>query len=170
MTTAISNISSNSYILIIFIASIVSVISWFTYSITVSVKKKLIKNEFNLLSYHAKRNYKLILDHYMKTKKPYLNNNLSLTDVAHDMSLSTNHIENIIEKSFRNSFDNYINKFRVDECIATIMESNQKEVNMNELGTKSGFSNFDIFHSNFTQRVGMTPEAFKNKIIKISLN
>ena len=134
------------------------------------LKKSIKKNDYSLLSRSSKRNFKIILDEYMRNNKPYLNPEMSLTVLAKEMAVDEKFIDDIINKSYKSSFHNYINKFRVDECINSISNMQEYEVNLEEIVFKSGFSTYDAFHFNFTKRVGMTPEAFKNKFTSISMN
>ena len=96
---------------------------------------------------------------YFNHKKPYLNPELSLKEVA--QALNTNHyaLSRFINKEFRMNFYTLINRFRV-EYILHLIELNKGAINCDALHAISGFKSRTVFFKQFKEIAGCTPQEY----------
>ena len=60
--------------------------------------------------------YKAQLLGYMTEQKPYLNNDLSQSDLASQLNISSHHLSEVLNSGFNQNFYNFINSYRVLEA------------------------------------------------------
>jgi AraC-like DNA-binding protein len=94
----------------------------------------------------------------MNTEKPFLNPKLTLTELAQSLSLSPNHLSQIINQYEAVNFHDFINKYRVEEFILNV----QKNKSFSLLGHAydSGFNSKSTFNSVFKKFKSVTPSQY----------
>jgi len=102
------------------------------------------------------------LQNYMSQKKPYLDNNLTLPKLANQLAISTHHLSQIINESFRQNFFEFINCHRVEEVKQMIRKPENQNINLASLGLDAGFNSISAFNAAFKKHSGMTPSEFKD--------
>ncbi len=111
------------------------------------------------LSEAHSRELKLQLISYFDEAKPYLKNDLRLSDLAAHLNLSRHHASQVINQHFDLSFFDFVNKYRVQEAKRLLLESN--DLNITDIIYSSGFNNRVSFYRAFKKFTGTTPGAFK---------
>ncbi len=98
----------------------------------------------------------------MVAKKPFLNPNLTLQQLASELEISTHYLSQIINDKFNLNFFDYINQFRVNEVIAKL--NNPKYVSYSLLGIAldSGFNSKSAFNRIFKKFTNLTPSQYKS--------
>ncbi len=108
----------------------------------------------------------LILDklkQHMEENKPYLNPDLSLQDLADQMSLSRNQISALINQQYHKNFFEFVNYFRVNEVKILMELPENKNLKLMSLAYDAGFNSKSSFNRVFKQQTQMTPsEYFKS--------
>lgn len=101
---------------------------------------------------------------YMQLEKPYLNPELTLTQLASEIDISAHHLSQIINEQFKLKFFEYINQFRVEEVKSRI--NNPKFENYSFLGIAldSGFNSKSSFNRIFKKLTNQTPSQFKSAL------
>jgi AraC-like DNA-binding protein len=94
----------------------------------------------------------------MKEEKPYLNPNLTLSELAQSLSISNNHLSQIINQYEEVNFHNFVNKYRVEEFI----QNAQKDNSFSLLGHAydSGFNSKSTFNTVFKKFKSSTPSQY----------
>jgi len=102
------------------------------------------------------------LNNFMVAKKPFLNPNLTLQQLASELEISTHYLSQIINDKFNLNFFDYINQFRVNEVIAKL--NNPKYVSYSLLGIAldSGFNSKSAFNRIFKKFTNLTPSQYKS--------
>ncbi|EDP71617.1 hypothetical protein FBALC1_03997 [Flavobacteriales bacterium ALC-1] len=95
----------------------------------------------------------------MKNKKPYLNPDLRLSDLAENLNISKHHASQIINEHFNSSFFFFINTYRIKE--AKILLENDCNLNISDVIYSSGFNNRVSFYKAFKKHMGVTPTQYK---------
>ncbi len=104
---------------------------------------------------------------FMKSKKPYLNPELSIYQLSDDLNLKKHHLSQVInEKSGMNFFD-FINTFRVEEIKRNLADPSLKNLTLLGIGLESGFNSKATFNSAFKKFTGLTPSDFQKTINKV---
>ena len=100
------------------------------------------------------------IERVVNEKQLYTLPDLKLSDLADEMSLSTQQISQAINQTKNESFNDYINRYRL-EHFKRLVESNlDQKISINELALESGFSSKATFYRVFKQQIGTTPSQF----------
>ncbi len=94
----------------------------------------------------------------MKKEKPYLNPKLTLTELAQGLSVSSNHLSQIINQYEQVNFHDFVNKYRVDEFIKRAQSN--KEFSILAHALDSGFNSKSSFNSVFKKYKSVTPSQY----------
>lgn len=66
---------------------------------------------------------------------------------------------------YNTNFNNYINKYRINDAISMLTNKRYAEMNMEEIGLIVGFSNRQSFYTAFKEITGVSPKVYKRKFI-----
>lgn len=99
-----------------------------------------------------------LLDYFQK-KKPYLNPELTLKDVAQELGVSHYSLSRSINKEFQMTFYMLINRFRIDNVLHLI-DLNRENLNCDTLLAISGFKSRSVFFKQFKEKTGFTPQEY----------
>ena len=100
------------------------------------------------------------LTRYMETRKPYLDSEITLENIAKDMSINSRMLSQIINESFKNNFKGYMNEFRIKESIQQLSDINNKKTIL-EILFDSGFNSKSVFYTEFKRHTGLTPQEYR---------
>jgi len=94
----------------------------------------------------------------MKEEKPFLNPKLTLTELAESLSISNNHLSQIINQYEQVNFHDFVNNYRVEEFI----QKAQSNKNFSLLGHAfdSGFNSKSTFNTVFKKFKSVTPSQY----------
>lgn len=91
--------------------------------------------------------------------RPYLDNDLSLSDLAELSGFSQHHLSQVINQSSGKNFYELINQFRVAHA-ATMLREDAK-ASITSVAFEAGFNNRVSFNNAFKKQFGMTPSAYR---------
>ncbi len=114
-------------------------------------KKSSLKSEIASQKHHE-------LLGVMKKEKPYLNPKLTLTDLAQSLTVSPNHLSQIINQHEQVNFHDFINKYRVEEFILNVQNNNSFSLLAHAYD--SGFNSKSTFNSVFKKFKSVTPSQY----------
>ena len=100
---------------------------------------------------------------YLETEKPYLKNDLRLSDLAEALDIPPYHLSQVINEELNTRFFDLINKLRVLES-QKLMEA-KPNASLLEIAYEAGFNNKTSFNNAFKKYTENTPSAFRKKII-----
>jgi len=98
---------------------------------------------------------------YMTEKKPYRREDLTLRDLARELSLSTQHISMILNIHFKQNFYNFINSYRVEEVKQKLIHPDYKNHNILSIAYGAGFNSKSTFNTMFKKFTGKTPKEYR---------
>ena len=124
------------------------------------------KYECSNLSEEYKKKIKKQLIEYMDDEKPYLDPDLKLNILAENLSLSTNYLSQIINEMFDQNFNDFVNQYRVQECIDCIKDSNNGHKTLLRIAFECGFNTKATFNSAFKKFTGVTPKRFRKQFLR----
>lgn len=132
-----------------------------------------VKNEIDLL--RTESEYKrsglkqelAILKHnelleLMQKEKPYLNPKLTLSELANTLSLSSNHLSQIINQYEQVNFHDFVNKYRVEEFIQRVQSN--KNFSLLAHALDSGFNSKSSFNNVFRKHKSVTPSQYISEL------
>ena len=104
------------------------------------------------------------LNEYMKSARPWLKIDLTLSQLAAGINVNPHHLSQIINSEFGKSFACYINEYRVNAACRLLSDDNNRTVL--EIAMDSGFSSKSSFNALFKKHTGLTPSEYRKKFQK----
>jgi len=98
--------------------------------------------------------------HYMDSEKPYLDPELTLSDLAKRLSISRSVLSQLINEGMGDNFYNFINKYRVEQVKVFMGDPAMKHFNLLGLGLEAGFKSKSTFNLIFKRFTGLTPSEY----------
>lgn len=108
--------------------------------------------------------YVNMLRDHMADKKPYLSEELTLQDLADELSMSTYRLSMILNIHFRQNFYNFINSYRVEDVKQKLAHQSYKDQNILTIAYSAGFNSKSTFNTMFKKFTGKTPKEFRAEI------
>jgi len=99
----------------------------------------------------------------MSRDKPYLDSQLSLPQLAEQLSISVNYLSQIINEQLNQNFFEFVNSYRVDEAKTVLSDTNRKKENILTIALDSGFNSKSSFYTAFKKHTEMTPGEFRKR-------
>ena len=100
------------------------------------------------------------LFNYMENEKPYLNNRLSLKDVAEYLNISVHHLSQVINEQLDKNFFDFVNDYRVTEVKNLLRDPKHKQFTLLAIAYDCGFNSKSSFNSVFKKITGLTPSSY----------
>ncbi|MBO4250072.1 MAG: AraC family transcriptional regulator [Paludibacteraceae bacterium] len=101
------------------------------------------------------------LEHWMRETKPYLNPDFQLMDLRAVLPMNRTYLSRFIRDEFGCTFYQFVNKYRIDEAKRLMTE--QPEMRLADVATRSGFSSREAFARTFTQVTGLSPREWEKE-------
>ncbi len=100
--------------------------------------------------------------HKMEKEKLFLNPNLTIKDLADSIDTNTKYLSQVINEFCHQSFNNYINEYRVKEARAVFSDPASSNYTIEYIATQVGFNSKASFNSAFKKYIGVTPSFYLN--------
>lgn len=97
----------------------------------------------------------------MLAEKPYLDCDLSATQLSELLSISRHQLSDIINKEVGKNFYDFINEYRVNEVKLRIVDIKNTNLTFLAIAYDSGFNSKSSFNAAFKKLTGLTPSQFK---------
>jgi AraC-like DNA-binding protein len=97
----------------------------------------------------------------MESEKPYLNENLTLKDLANKLETTPNNLSQIINEKFNKNFYEFINGYRINQVKSLLSDPKYSHYSILGIAFECGFNSKSTFNSVFKQFTGKTPSEFK---------
>ena len=99
---------------------------------------------------------------FMAEEKPYLDSKLTLNRLANDLEIPLHHLSQIINQFEGQNFNDFVNKYRVEEFIERA--SRDRHFSFLALALDSGFNSKSTFNSVFRKHKGVTPSQYMSTL------
>ena len=100
--------------------------------------------------------------HLMASKKPFKNPKLTLSDLARQVQTSKQNISQIINLEFKTNFNDFVNKYRVEEFKLYLENNTFCQFTLLGIAKEAGFNSKSSFHTIFKHFEGITPSEYRN--------
>ena len=106
---------------------------------------------------------------YISEQKPYLNPDLTLTDLSNQLHVSRNHLSYIINNELGVNFYEFINYYRIGEVKQKLLDAACKNLTIDAIARDAGFKSRASFYESFKKSTGGSPTEFRLKMT-VSVN
>ncbi|NOR86301.1 MAG: helix-turn-helix domain-containing protein [Bacteroidales bacterium] len=107
---------------------------------------------------NEKINIKLL--DFINTRKPYLNPELSLQELADKIEVTRHSLSTVINQVHKKNFYEFINQYRVEEVKLMMANPENTNLKLMSLAYEAGFNSKASFNRIFKQMTDMTPSQF----------
>jgi AraC-like DNA-binding protein len=107
--------------------------------------------------------YKTILRESMQIQKSYLNENLSLSQLAKITGLNSNLISYILNQHLNKNFFDFVNEYRVEEVKHRLTDPAFQHLNVLGIALETGFNSKASFNRIFKKVTSLSPTEYKSK-------
>lgn len=128
------------------------------------VKKEIKPYKNSSLTPENREEYKAKILAFMTTEKPFLNSEMTQSDLAKELSMSSNHFSEVLYYNFEQNFYNFVNSYRILEAQKMMKDSNYKNTKILAIAFDSGFKSKSTFNRIFKNHTGITPSVYRNQI------
>ncbi len=101
------------------------------------------------------------LEELMEHDRPYLDEDLSLPGLAHELQLTPHQLSRFLNEVIGESFYNFVNRYRIMEAQRLLREDSERTVL--SVAYAVGFNAKSSFHTAFAKFTGETPGAYRAK-------
>ena len=101
-----------------------------------------------------------ILDIILIQKK-FKDKNYSAKRLAEDLGTNTRYVSAVVNVKFHMNYTSFVNKYRIDEAMAMLMDQRYEDLSMEEIADLVGFSNRQSFYASFDKLMKMTPREYR---------
>lgn len=91
----------------------------------------------------------------------YKDKNYSAKQLAEDLGTNTRYISAVVNVRFHMNYTSFVNKFRIEEAMALLVDKRYQELNMEDISDMVGFSNRQSFYASFYKLNGVTPRDYR---------
>lgn len=99
---------------------------------------------------------------YLDEDKPYLDSNLSLHQLAKELSIPPYQLSQLINESLNTNFFDLINEYRVQEFKRRIQDESYNHLSILGIAFDSGFNSKSGFYKSFRKLTGISPSQYKH--------
>ncbi len=100
----------------------------------------------------------------LERDKIYLNDSLSLLDLAKELEISEKKLSELLNQHLHVNFYNFINEYRVAEVKKRLEGGDNEKYTLLGIAFDSGFQSKASFNRVFKQKTGMSPSRYRRSI------
>jgi ligand-binding sensor domain-containing protein/AraC-like DNA-binding protein len=126
---------------------------------------KRLKMKYSTVAMDGERMEKALAELHtlMEEEKAYLDPDLTLKKLAQRLKIHNNHLSRIINERFEMSFNNYVNRYRIEEAKERLADPAERNRNILEIMYDVGFYSKSTFNTAFKKFTGMSPSEYRRK-------
>jgi AraC-like DNA-binding protein len=99
----------------------------------------------------------------MEDKKPFLDSDLSLAQLAKLMDLTPHQLSYLINAVFDENFFLFVNRYRVEKVKELLLNKEKNHLSIMGIAFESGFNSKTSFNTAFKKISSETPSEFKKR-------
>lgn len=107
------------------------------------------------------------LEQLMDLEKPWLENDLTLAELAARTNLTTHRLSQLLNDEIGQSFYDYVNSRRVEEVKRCLVDPAFADQTIMDIALASGFNSKAAFNAVFKEMTGSTPSVFRRSAGKL---
>lgn len=103
--------------------------------------------------------YKLMLERWMETEKPYMNKDFKLLDVMQALPLNRSYLSRMFNEAYGETFFSVVMRYRIEESVR--MLESRPDLTVTRIADICGFSSASVFGRAFLKNRGVTPKEYR---------
>ncbi|MEQ8353184.1 MAG: AraC family transcriptional regulator [Leptospiraceae bacterium] len=115
------------------------------------------------LKAEATSNHLQKLRSFMDSQKPYLEEGITLKQLARRTKIPAHHLSMVINSQLSMNFFAFINSYRIEEAKRLLQDPDYSEHTLLSIAFEAGFQSKAAFNKAFKQQTGMSPGDFRKK-------
>lgn len=143
---------------------LVAVILYLRYERLLRAKRKRKKYQTSALTEDIAAEILKKLLAIMEGENIYLDPDLTLKKLSERLMVHYNHLSQIINEKLKLSFNDFINKYRIEEAKRRFADPREQDKTILEIAYDVGFYSKSVFNTAFKKFSGETPSQYKKKI------
>ena len=120
----------------------------------------------SLLNKDLLKQYQDQLTQLMSSDKPYLDENLTLRDLAEMLEIPPNQLSQVLNEGFDQNFAEFVNTYRLEMFKSKVADPEQRHLTILALAYDSGFNSKTVFNTFFKKIMGQTPKAYWKEVVQ----
>lgn len=112
-----------------------------------------------VLDESTRKNLLVTTKKHMQQHKPYLDNQLTLNNLAETIGLSSHHLSEVLNQQEGKNFYQFVNQYRINHILAQLNQDQSSKIL--DLAMSAGFSSKSTFNAVFKQFTGQTPSQYR---------
>ena len=105
-----------------------------------------------------------LVKNHMESKRPYLNPELNLSDLAEDLDMTRAQLSQVINAGFQKNFNDFVNSFRINAFKDKLKEGQHKQLSLLGIAYDCGFNSKATFNRVFKKLTQTSPIEFLNSL------
>jgi AraC-like DNA-binding protein len=105
--------------------------------------------------------YKVKLEEWMLTEKPYLRKDFKLIDAMKILPLNRSYLSRLFNEGYGESFYHFVMRYRLEESKRLLLS--RPDLNITNIAELSGFSSISVFGRAFHQYMNCSPMQWREK-------
>ena len=105
-----------------------------------------------------------LLINLMEKEKLFLDEDLSLPQMAQLLKIHPNYLSQVINERFKRNFNEFVNHYRIEEFKHMVAVEENRKMTFLALAYDCGFNSKASFNNSFKKFTGTTPTAFANSL------
>ncbi len=146
------------------IAESISQLSEMSYQSQLDKEKNNPKSEKYEKSGLAKEKAMIYLDDLLKImeeKKPFINPDLTLNQLAEMLSMTPHNLSEVLNTQLCQNFFDFINKYRVEKVKNDLSDPEKKNIKLLSIALDAGFNSKSTFNAIFKKYTHVTPSEYR---------
>lgn len=103
---------------------------------------------------------------YLTEKKPFLNPDFEISDIALDLNASQNQVSYCISYLMGTKFSSLKADLRIEHAIKLLKDGTNSKITIEAIGKQSGFKTRSHFYTVFKEKTGFTPTEYLERVNK----
>lgn len=104
--------------------------------------------------------FKKRLERHMHEERPHLESNLTVAQLARQLSATPREVSQVINQGFHQNFFEFVSAYRIEEAKARLSDSTNTS-SILEVMYDAGFNSKSVFNTAFKKATGMTPSQYR---------
>jgi len=116
------------------------------------------------LSQEKAKQYIEVLLNFMKKEKPFIDPNLTLTQLSNTISISPHNLSEVLNTQLNQNFFDFINQYRIEEVKRELANPGKQHLKILAIAYDAGFNSKTSFNTIFKKHTNITPSDYRKQV------